>query len=123
MKTYKLLKDIENPEHDKRCNYGYRQYDVFKAGTFFEGHPAYLGENNRFEPAYARCKAWSHMSGDIAALVVGNSAETEPSNWNEIATLDGGFHHFANEVIEQLLRVGDVSLEQVKAALAECLKE
>jgi len=123
MKTYRLLKDIDNPEHDKRCAYGYRQYDVFKAGTFFEGYPAHLDVNQRFNSAYVRSKEWSHLGGDVAALIIGNSQETEPTTWHEIATLDGGYHHFSDEVIEQLLKHGDVTLDQVKIALAKCLSE
>jgi hypothetical protein len=123
MKTYRLLKDIDNPEYDRRCSYGYRQYEFFKAGTFFEGHPARLDNNQRFEAAYARSKAWSSLHGDVAALVIGNSEEAKPTNWREIATLDGGYHHFSNEVIEQLIDSGDVTLDQVKNALTKCLSE
>ena len=123
MKTYRLLKDIDNPEYDRRCSYGYRQYEFFKAGTFFEGHPSRLDNNQRFEAAYARCKAWSSLHGDVAALVIGNSEETEPTNWHEVATLDGGYHHFSHEVIEQLLQDGDVTLDQVKSALTKCLSD
>ena len=122
MKTYRLLKDIDNPEYDRRCSYGYRQYEFFKAGTFFEGHPA-RKDADGFEVDYARCKAWSSLHGDVAALVIGNSEETEPTNWHEVATLDGGYHHFADEVLEELLQVGDVTLDQVKNALTKCLSE
>jgi len=121
MKTYKLLKDIENPQHDKRCNYGHKQYKIFKAGTFFEGRTANLNNDRDFSPAYVHCYEWRHLSGDIAALIIGNSIEAEPKNWHEIATIDGGYHHFASDVIEQLLNGGDVSLDQVKNALTTCL--
>jgi hypothetical protein len=123
MKTYRLLKDIDNPEYDRRCSYGYRQYEFFKAGTFFEGRSAHLDANQRFNAAYARSKAWSSLHGDVAALVIGNSEEAEPTNWHEVATLDGGHHHFADEVLEQLLKDGIVTLEQVKDALSKCLSD
>lgn len=123
MKTYRLLKDIDNPDHDKRNKYDYRQYEVLKGGTFFEGHPAHLDSNNRFEPAYVRSKAWRGVHGDVAALIIGNSIEADPTNWHEIATVDGGYHHFADEVLEQLLSGGDVTLDQVKNALAKCLED
>jgi hypothetical protein len=123
MQAYRLLKDIENPHHDKRCTYGYKQYEVLKGGTFFEGRSAHLDANQRFNAAYARSKAWSSLHGDVAALVIGNSEEAEPTNWHEIATLDGGYHHFADEVLEQLLQVGDVTLDQVKNALTKCLSD
>ena len=123
MQAYRLLKDVENPHHDKRCTYGYKQYEVLKGGTFFEGRSAFVDSNNRFTAAYATCKAWSHIEGDVAALVIGNSVQTEPSNWHEVATLNGGYHHFANDVLEQLLSNGDVTLDQVKNALAKCLSD
>jgi len=123
MKTYRLLKDIANPEYDRRCSYGYRQFEFFKAGTFFEGRLAHLDANHRFEADYARCKAWSSLHGDVAALVISNSEEAEPTNWHEVATLDGGFHHFADEVLEQLLKDGNVTLQQVKDALTKCLAD
>jgi hypothetical protein len=121
MQAYRLLKDIENPHHDKRCTYGYKQYEVLKGGTFFEGRPAFVDSNNRFTAAYATCKAWSSIEGDTAALIIGNSVLTEPATWGELATLGGGYHHWANEVLEQLLKDKTVTLEQLKAALNDCL--
>ena len=121
MKTYKLLKDIENPQHDKRCSYGHKKYETFKAGTFFEGMSANLDNDRDFSPAYIQCYEWRHLSGDTAVLIIGNSVEAEPKNWHEIATIGGGYHHFSSDVIEQLLKVGAVSLDKVKNALAACL--
>jgi hypothetical protein len=123
MKTYRLLKDIANPDHDKRVKHGYQQYETFKAGTFFEGMPASLDKDNRFEPAYVYCKEWRHLSSDTAALIIGNSIEAEPSNWHEIATALGGYHHLGGDVIEKLLKDGIVTIEQVKNALSKVIQE
>jgi hypothetical protein len=122
-KSYKLLKDIDNPQFDRRSKYGHRQFERFKADTFFEGSPACLDDKRGFTAAFARCKDWATLQGDLAALIIGNSVEAEPSNWHEIATLDGGNHHWAEEVIETLLSDGVVNLEQVKTALKKCLSE
>lgn len=123
MKTYRLLKDIKNPDHDKRNKYDYRQFEVLKGGTFFEGHPAHIDGDNRYEGAYVRSKAWRSVHGDVAALIIGNSVEADPTNWHEIATVDGGYHHFADDVIERLISNGDVTLKQIQYALAQCLVE
>ena len=122
-KTYKLLKDVENPEYDKRCKYGYKQHQTFKAGIFFEGRPASLDDKQRFEPAFAYCKEWRHLYGDLAALIIGSSVEAEPTNWHELATALGGYHHHAGDVLEQLLKDKIISMEQAKDALTKSLED
>jgi hypothetical protein len=106
MKTYKLLKDIHNPDHDKRRAYGYQKLNTFKAGTFFEGKPVSVEEHAWRAMAFISCKEWGHVNGDLAALLIGSSVETEPNNWHEIATTNGGCHHMADDVLENLIREG-----------------
>jgi len=123
MKTYKLLKDIHNPDHDKRRAYGYQKLNTFKAGTFFEGKPVSVEEHAWRSMAFISCKEWGHVGGDLAALLIGISVETEPNNWHEIATTNGGCHHMADDVLENLIREGVVTIGQVRAALNNSLNE
>ena len=123
MKTYRLIKDIQNPDHDKRCAYGYKRHMTFKAGTFFEAKPLSVEENAWRSAAFLTCKEWGHISVDIASLLIGSSTESAPNNWKEIATSDGGCHHMADDVLENLIANGILSVEQVKAALTSCLSE
>ena len=122
MNTYRLLKDIDNPEYDKRCNYGHRKLPAYKAGTFFEGRKASRDDDGSFDPAHIFSPEWRFLTGDIAALIIGNSEPAEPSNWHEVATSNGGHHHFADDVLEQLIKDGLVTLEQVKVSLDKCLE-
>lgn len=123
MKTYRLIKDIANPDHDRRCKHGYQQYETFKAGTFFEGRPASLDKDNLFDPAFVYCKEWRHLSGDTAALIIGSSIEAEPTDWHEIATALGGYHHLSGDVIEKLLKDGIVNIKQIKDTLSKVIQE
>ena len=123
MKTYKLLKDIHNPDHDKRRAYGYQKHSTFKAGTFFEGKPVSVDAHAWRGAAFISCKEWGHIGGDLAALLIGSSVESEPNNWHEIATTNGGCHLMADDVLENLIREGVVTLGQVRAALNNSLNE
>lgn len=121
MKTYRLSKDIANPEYDKRCKYGIKQYATFKAGTFFEGKPINVpADYLRVEAAYACNKDW-HIQGDTAALLIDNSVESEPNTWDEIAIIGGAWHHMAGDVVQAMLDNGIVSIDQVKAALNQSI--
>jgi hypothetical protein len=123
MKTYRLLKDIKNPDHDKRCAYGYKRHTTFKAGTFFEGKPLTTEEQVWRGSAFISCKEWGHIGGDLASLLIGSSTESQAINWHEIATSDGGCHHMADDVLENLIREGVLTINQVKLALNNCLNE
>lgn len=121
MKTYRLLKDVANPEHDKRCKYGFKQYPIFKAGILFEGRPISVdSETSRVDPAYVCNSDW-HIQGDIAALLIGNAIESEPNTWTEIAIIGGTWNHMAGDVIQVMLDNGIVSIDQVKAALNQSI--
>jgi hypothetical protein len=123
MKTYRLLKDIQNPDHDKRCSYGYKKTPTFKAGTFFEGKPVSIEENAWRSAAFLSCKDWGHVNGDLAALLIGSSTESDPTNWHELAVIDGGCHHMADDVLENLIKNGILTIDQVTSALTSCLSE
>lgn len=120
--SYRLLKDVANPEHDKRCTSGYKKFPTLKAGTFFEGRRATVDADGLFDPAFVYCPQWRTIGGDLAALIIGNSEPAEPTNWDEIAIAAGGYHHFADDVLDRLIKEGAVTLEQVKQALHEILE-
>jgi len=123
MKTYRLSIDIQNPEHDKRCAYGFKKHNVLKAGTFFEGKPISTEKLAWHSAAFVHCNEWGHISGNLASLLIGSSTECEPTNWHELAVIDGGCYHMADDVLEKLIANGTLTVDQVKAALTSCLSE
>jgi hypothetical protein len=50
-------------------------------------------------------------------LILGNSEETQARTWHELATLDGGWHHLASDMLEALIKSGVVSIDQLAAVL------
>jgi hypothetical protein len=123
MKTYRLSINLTNPVYDKRCGTGVKSVPMIKAGTLFEGMPTYVNSaNGGVTPAYVRCKDW-YAQGEVAALVIGNSFESAPETWREIAICDGDWSHFADEVLDQLLADELVTVDQVRNTLNKCLNK
>ena len=121
MKTYRLSINLTNPVYDKRCGTGVKSVPMIKAGTLFEGMPTHINSaNGGVTPAYVRCKDW-WAQGEVAALVIGNSFESAPKTWREIAICDGDWSHFADEVLDRLLVDELVTVDQVKDTLNKCL--
>ena len=129
MDTYKLLADIPNPEFDGRCRYGFKSVKTFIQGTVFQGHTTRRDDTKEigstdwimsFEPAYACHRNW-HFSGTLAETLIANAQLCAPTTWQDLALVEGGFEHFAGDVLEELLATGVLSIDQIKNALTDCL--
>jgi hypothetical protein len=114
---YKLATHVKNPDFDKRRAHGYRALPAFDQGTTFAVYEA--DERSPTMIDLGTC----HISGKLADLLVSQAHPVEPTTWHDIGLTCGGYGNCASDVIDQLLRSGAVTPQQVTQALNQFLSQ
>ena len=113
---YQLKTTIANPDHDKRRRYGQEAIAEFKAGDKFviwQREHTYLGASVDF--------GGPSISGILAGEIISNCEPVQPTTWLDIALVCGGYQSCADDTINQLLKTGVVTADQVAKALNDFL--
>jgi len=112
---YQLKTTVTNPDYDKRCKYGYRAVAEWEIGRNFTFYPAH-----DMSPAMADFGG-HNVQGEIAKLLLSHSEPVQANTWADISKVCGGYYHCADDTINQLLKTGIVTPEQVVKALNDFL--
>lgn len=113
-----LTRDVPNPIHDKRCRYGERGIDVFKAGTVLQFR------ENRFGEKYVTSPSMPMLRHQLHELLAPLCEPYKPKTFADLATIRGfSASVIADDVLEELIRRGAVSLDVANDALDAILKD
>ena len=115
---YTLKTTIVNPDYDKRFRYGQRSIPEFKAGKTFvvwKTDVSYLGSTIDM--------GGPSIDGKTAEEIIAHSEPVQPKTWHDVALVCGGYFSCADDTIDQLIKTGIVTPEQVVRALNTFLEQ
>jgi hypothetical protein len=120
----RLTHDLKNTTRDRRARYGAAAVDVFEAGTLLR---SYRDDSSRYERTYVTMLrpsgATLHAPYEMVDAVVAAAAPAEPATAAEALFAEDVETHCADDILQTLLDTGAVTVDQIRAAARQWLRD
>jgi hypothetical protein len=120
----RLTQDLKNPTRDRRARYGASAVDVFEAGTLLRVYyPAPEVQRGPTVTMLRPSGAALHAPYEMIDVLLAAAAPAEPATAAEALFFEDVQTHCADEILQTLLDAGTVTVDQIREAARQWLRD